>query len=239
LEPKQRIILPLDVDNAPQALRMVEQLKDSVGAFKVGLELVNAAGPGIFEQLAEAGADRIFYDAKLHDIPNTGAGASRSIAARKLWMTNVHASGGLRMVAAAKDALHTTAASLGVAPPLLLAVTLLTSVSADELRDELHVSMDTAEYVVAMAKMAKQAGADGVVASPKEITAIRESCGVGFLIVTPGVRPAWTEAGDQRRVMTPGEAVKLGADYLVIGRPITAAANPADAAKRILEEIEA
>ncbi len=235
MEPKDRIILALDVDSAEQAVRLVEQLKDHVGAFKVGLELISAAGTGIFESLTSAGAQRIFYDCKLHDIPNTVAGAMRAVARHGLWITNLHACGGSRMVAAAAKALIEESAAAGLAPPLLLGVTLLTSLSEEELASELHVPLSPSDYVVAMARLVRAAGGNGVVASPREIEVVREACGPDFLIVTPGVRPAGVDAGDQRRVMTPGEAVKRGADYLVVGRAITSAADPVEAARRITE----
>jgi orotidine-5'-phosphate decarboxylase len=235
--PKDRLILALDVDNAFQAIRLAGQLREHVGAFKVGLELVNAAGVSIFEKLRDAGADRIFYDCKLHDIPNTVAGAMRAIARHDLWMTNLHAAGGSRMVAAAAGALAEASAEAGTRAPILLGVTLLTSISADELRDELRVPLETGPYVVEMARLVQRAGGNGVVASPHEIEAVREACGSGFVIVTPGVRPAGVDAGDQRRTMTPGEAVRRGADYLVIGRAVTAAEDPVAAAQRIVEEV--
>jgi orotidine-5'-phosphate decarboxylase len=237
MEAKERLILALDVDTADEGVRLAEVLGAHVGAFKVGLELVNSAGIGILSRLKAAGASRLFYDCKVHDIPNTVAGAMRAIARQEVWMTNLHASGGARMIRAASDALCETSAMLGVAPPILLGVTLLTSLSETELRDELRVPLTPQEYVVAMARQVQTSGGNGVVASPQEIEAVREACGKGFLIVTPGVRPAGVDSGDQRRTMTPGEAVRRGADYLVIGRAVTAAADPVAAAERILEEI--
>jgi orotidine-5'-phosphate decarboxylase len=141
------------------------------------------------------------------------------------------------MVRAAADAVQSASAEAGVPPPILLGVTLLTSVSPEELRDELHSGLSTEEYVTSMARLVQASGGQGVVASPHEIEAVRKACGSGFLIVTPGVRPAGVEAGDQRRTMTPGEAVKRGADYLVVGRAITGAPDPVDAARRIEEEV--
>ena len=237
MDPAERLILALDVDNAFEAIRLVRQLSPHVGAFKVGLELVNSAGIGVLEKLRESGASRLFYDCKLHDIPNTVAGAMRAIARQELWMVNVHAAGGSRMITDAARALADSAGDAGMMPPILLGVTLLTSISQDELHDELHVRLSTAEYVTTMARLVKEAGGQGVVASPHEIEAVRQECGQDFLIVTPGVRPAGVAPGDQRRTMTPGEAIRRGADYLVIGRAVTAADDPAAAAQRIVTEV--
>lgn len=237
MDPRERIIVAVDVDTCDKAVRMVEELRGEVGAFKVGLELVHAAGLGVFEQLMRAGATRIFYDCKLHDIPNTVAGAMRAIGRYGFWMTNVHASGGGRMIAAAAGALKEGSAVAGVNPPILLGVTLLTSISEEELAAELHVPLGPQDYVARMARLTQASGGNGVVASPHEIEVVREACGPDFVIVTPGVRPAGVDAGDQRRVMTPGEAVRRGADYLVIGRAISGAPDPVEAAKRIADKI--
>ena len=234
---KHKIIIPLDVDTPKKAVELVEVLKDEVGAFKVGLELVNSAGLGIFDKIRAAGAEKIFYDCKFHDIPNTVAGASRAAARMDVWMFNIHCSGGFAMMKAAKDAAVETAERLGVTPPLVIGVTVLTSIDQDTLNNELRVPGTVAEQVVNLAKLAKEAGLDGVVASPHEIEAIRAACGPGFLIVTPGVRPAGGDLGDQKRVMTPAEAVRRGADYLVIGRPIIKAEDPKAAARAIAEGI--
>ena len=234
---ENKIILPLDVDSAEKAIALVEQLKDDVGAFKVGLELVNAAGTGIIQDIKAAGAKKIFYDCKFHDIPNTVAGACRAAARMGVWLINVHCSGGCAMRRAAKDAVVDEAARQGVEPAKVIGVTLLTSINQDMLSDELCANGATADYVVHMAKLARKAGLDGVVASPHEIEMIRAACGPDFMIVTPGVRPAGADIGDQQRVMTPRQAVDKGADYLVIGRPITKAADPKAAARAIMEEI--
>lgn len=237
MEPRDRIILPLDAPDADAALRLAEALHGYVGAFKVGLELVNAAGTSIFSRLHSAGVTRIFYDAKFHDIPNTVAGACRAATRHGLWMVNLHASGGSRMIAAGVAAARQGADERGLPRPIVLAVTLLTSLSALELACELRGDLAVTDHVAHMAALARAAGVDGVVASPNEVAAVREACGGDFLIVTPGVRPADAVADDQRRVMTPAAAIALGADYLVIGRPITAAANPVEAARRIADEI--
>ena len=229
------IIIPLDVPSLAPAVKLVEALAPWVGAFKVGLELYNAVGNGIFNELAAAaGSDvRIFYDAKFHDIPNTVAGAVRAAVRQRLWMINVHASGGSAMMRAAVEASMSAAGE----PPLVIAVTELTSIDDNVLRDELGVCKGALDQVVALARLAQEAGCDGVVASPRETKAIREACGEDFLIITPGVRPVGASLDDQRRVMTPAQAIAEGANYLVIGRPITAAADCPAAAAAILQEI--
>ncbi|MCL5104501.1 MAG: orotidine-5'-phosphate decarboxylase [Armatimonadetes bacterium] len=230
---KDKIIIPLDVDTPKKAVALVEMLKDDVGAFKVGLELINSAGLGIFDKIRTAGAERIFYDCKLHDIPNTVAGASRAIAKMGVWLFNVHCAGGFSMMKAAKDAVLEESEKMGVAPPKVIGVTVLTSIDQAVLNDEIGIPGTVADEVVHLAKLAKEAGLDGVVASPHEIELIREACGPDFMIVTPGVRPTGGDIGDQKRVMTPDEAVRRGADYLVIGRPITKADDPRAAARAI------
>jgi orotidine-5'-phosphate decarboxylase len=234
---KDRIIVALDVNTADDAVSLAKRLADHVGAFKVGLELVDAAGFDVFTRLKDVGVKHIFYDAKFHDIPNTVAGAARAAVKHGLWMINVHASGGSRMVQAASDGLKTAAGELGVQTPILLGVTVLTSVSQEELNDQLRVAGTVGEQVAHLAQLTQDSGGTGVIASPLEIEIVRETCGPDFLIVTPGVRPATADAGDQRRTMTPGEAVKRGADYLVIGRPITGAADQVAAAEQIVAEI--
>lgn len=234
---KEKIILPLDVNTAEKAVELVRILNNNIGAFKVGLELVNSAGFGIFEQIKQAGAGKIFYDCKFHDIPNTVAGASRGAVRLGVWMFNVHCTGGFAMMKAAKDAAREESEKLGVPCPIVIGVTVLTSIDQAILNDEIHVPGTVADEVVHLAKLAKEAGLDGVVSSPHEIEIIRAACGPDFLIVTPGVRPAGADIGDQKRVMTPSEAVKKGADYLVIGRPIIKADDPKAAATAIAEEL--
>jgi orotidine-5'-phosphate decarboxylase len=228
------LIVALDAPTLGKALELATQIGPHVGAFKIGLELYNAAGSAAFDALREAaGADvKIFYDAKFHDIPNTVAGAVRAACRHNVWMTNVHASGGSAMMRAAVDA-----AKSADKPPLVIAVTVLTSIDGATLNGELGVSRSVADQVVALAKLAQESGCDGVVASPQETAAIRAACGEGFVIVTPGVRPAGASVDDQKRVMTPAEAIKQGATYLVVGRPITGAADPAAAAAAILAEL--
>jgi orotidine-5'-phosphate decarboxylase len=232
-----RIIIPLDVDSEEKAVELVRKLAGEVGVFKVGLELFNVAGPGIFDKIRSAGAERIFYDAKLHDIPNTVAGAVSAAVHHGLWMLNVHTTGGKAMMQAAVEAAKRESEKLGIEPPKMIGVTILTSIDTMMLTEELRIASGLVTHVVHLAKLAKSAGMDGVVASPQEIESIREALGSDFLIVTPGVRPAGADIGDQRRVMTPGAAMASGADYLVIGRPITKADDPAAAAKAIAQEM--
>jgi orotidine-5'-phosphate decarboxylase len=234
---KQRIIVAVDVDTADAAEALVSRTAGEVGAFKVGLELINAVGFGVFDRISAAGGGRIFYDCKFHDIPNTVAGASRAAAKLGVWMFNVHCSGGHDMMKAASEAAEDGAQSAGVPRALVIGVTGLTSMDQRTLTDELGVPTRVRDQVVRLAALARRAGLDGVVASPHEVQAIRSECGPDFLIVTPGVRPAGADVADQKRVMTPAEAVAAGANYLVIGRPITRAPNPAEAARTIVAQM--
>ena len=234
---KDKIIVALDVPTKEEALAIVEELGDAVAAYKIGMQLYNAVGPEILDEVAKRNG-KVFLDLKFHDIPNTVASAARTVANLGVFMFNVHASGGYTMMAEAVKALKEESEQLGVEKPLLIAVTVLTSMSEEEMQKEVGVSRSIGEQVVALAKMAKEAGMDGVVASPLEIEMIREACGPDFLIVTPGIRPRDAALGDQKRVKTPGEAVRDGADYLVIGRPITKASDRMTAVKDIVSEIE-
>jgi orotidine-5'-phosphate decarboxylase len=232
-----RIIVPLDVPSAAEALALADRLRGEVGGFKVGKELFTAAGPDVVRALVARG-DRVFLDLKYHDIPNTVAGAVRSACALGVWMLNVHASGGRPMMEAARRAADEQGAKSGT-PPLVIAVTVLTSLDAATLAS-VGVAASPLDQVVTLAKLAQSARLDGVVASPRETGAIRQACGPDFLIVTPGIRGGAAASGpdDQQRTMTPGEAVKAGSSYLVVGRPITGAADPAAAAAKILKEME-
>jgi orotidine-5'-phosphate decarboxylase len=237
----EHIILPLDVPTVDRAVAMVELLKNDVGVFKAGLELINSgiAPVETLSRLRSAGAKRIFLDAKLHDIPNTVAGAMRGIVKTGAWCVTVHTMGGRAMMQAAVETARCEAEDLGIERPLILGVTVLTSLSEDELRYELKVNSSMSAYTTHLALMARDAGCDGVVAAPSETQAIRAAIpSRGFLIVTPGVRPSGSERCDQARVNTPGEAIMRGADYLVIGRPIHAAPDPVSAARSIAREIE-
>jgi orotidine-5'-phosphate decarboxylase len=230
--PHQRILVALDFSDMEQALHLVRTVAPHVGGFKVGLELVNAVGFDIFSRLQDAGAERVFYDAKFHDIPNTVAGAVRAVAKRGVWMVNVHAGGGLAMCQAAREAANTVSH-----PPLLVGVTVLTSISEPVLNNELRVPGPVVYHVEQLARLSQRAGLDGVVASPHEVQTITKACGPQFVTVIPGVRPRGVDVGDQARVATPGEAIANGAHYLVIGRAITAADNPIRAAQNMVAEI--
>ncbi len=230
-----RILVALDVDSSAKALALADALRGTVAGYKIGKQLFTAEGPEVVRALTARG-DRVFLDLKFHDIPNTVAGAVRSAMATGAWMVNVHASGGSAMMRAAAQAAHDTAAKTGAARPLVIGVTVLTSMDEAALA-EVGTTRPVIEQVVHLARLAKAAGLDGVVASPQEIAAIRRACGPDFHIVTPGIRPAG-QAGtdDQARTLTPKEAVAAGATYLVIGRPITAAADPRAAAEAIAAE---
>ena len=232
---RKKIIIALDVKNKEEAVAVVSGLKDA-RTFKVGLELFTAEGPALFKKL-KALRKSIFLDLKLHDIPNTVAGAVRSAVRHGVQMMTIHTSGGREMMARAAEAARETAEAEKVETPLLLGVTVLTSLKSAEL-DEVGMKPDVAGQVLRLAGLAKSAGMDGIVCSPQEIEILRKEHGRDLLIVTPGIRPAWAAAQDQKRIMTPAEAVQKGADYLVIGRPITGAASPRDAFARIVEELE-
>ena len=230
------ILVALDVDSAAKANALADTLRGAVGGYKIGKQLFTAAGPAVVHELTSRG-DRVFLDLKFHDIPNTVAGAVQSAVATGAWMVNVHASGGSAMMKAAAEAATTAAAALGRPRPLVIGVTVLTSMT-DAALAEVGVARPVLEQVVHLARLAKQSGLDGVVASPQETAAIRAACGPDFQIVTPGIRPADQQGkDDQARTLTPAEAMKAGSTYLVIGRPITGAPDPREAAKQIFASL--
>jgi len=230
-----RILVALDVDSRARALELADQLRGAVAGYKIGKQLFTAEGPDIVRALAGRG-DRVFLDLKFHDIPNTVAGAVSSAVSTGAWMVNVHASGGSAMMRAAAEAATKASVRTGAVRPLVIGVTVLTSMDEAALA-EVGTSRPVMEQVVHLARLAQAAGLDGVVASPLEIAAIHEAWGPHFIIVKPGRRPAG-QAGkdDQARTLTPAEAVAAGATYLVIGRPITAAPDPRAAAEAIAAE---
>jgi orotidine-5'-phosphate decarboxylase len=233
-----RLLVALDVPSGAEALALADRLRNVAGGFKVGSRLFTSEGPDFVRTLARGG-DRIFLDLKFHDIPNTVATAVAAATSLGVWMVNVHASGGLKMMQAARDAARETAASEGRTPPLVIAVTVLTSMNEAMLL-ETGVRGTVLDQVVRLAELAQKAGLDGVVASPQETAVIRKACGPDFDIVTPGIRGGRaTTAGrdDQERTMAPAEAISAGASYLVVGRPIIAAPNARKAAEEIASEM--
>jgi orotidine-5'-phosphate decarboxylase len=232
-----QLLVALDVDTAADARALADKLRGTVGGFKIGSRLFTSLGPSIVEEFAGRG-DRVFLDLKFHDIPNTVAGSVAAATRLGAWMINVHASGGADMMRAARRAADEEAARSSRPRPLVIAVTMLTSLDAASLRDVGFAGSMT-DQVGRLASLAQAAGLDGVVASPQEIGLIRERCGASFAIVTPGIRGQDDAKGDQQRTSSAPEALAAGATYLVVGRPIIAAADPRAAAERIATECRA
>jgi len=230
IPPRERLIVALDVSSAREALKIVASLGDSVQIYKVGMQLYTAEGPQVVRDLVGSGR-KVFLDLKYHDIPNTVAAAVREAAKLGVSMLTVHASGGTKTLHAAVEAAREKDSG-----PQILAVSILTSMDDQDL-NEIGVHGQVVDQVVWLASLALEAGCSGVVSSPREVKTLREKLGTDFLAVTPGVRPAGTAHGDQARVTTPGEAIAAGATHIVVGRPITAAANPAEEAAKILQEL--
>lgn len=224
------IIVALDYAEPAQAMAMVEQLDPARCRVKIGKELFTRGGPQLVESVVAKGYD-VFLDLKYHDIPNTVAGACAAAASLGVWMVNVHALGGRRMMEAAREAIEKAAHK-----PLLIAVTILTSMGEDDLR-EIGLAGSPIDNVARLAKLSHGAGMDGVVCSPQEVQMLRGALPESFHLVTPGIRPAWSAKGDQTRITTPADAMRSGSSFLVIGRPITADPQPLDALKRIEEEL--
>ena len=227
-----RVIVALDFSSVKQVLDFIAQLDPSMCRLKVGKELFTLAGPTLVGQLIDKGFD-VFLDLKFHDIPNTVARACKVAADMGVWMLNVHALGGRNMLLAAREALEG-----GENRPLLIAVTILTSMGQQDLQ-EIGLSGNPEDNVLRLAVLTQEAGLDGVVCSSREVTSLRQAQGEAFTLVTPGIRPTGTEAGDQKRIMTPTEAIQAGSDYLVIGRPITQASDPVQTLHTINSEIAA
>ena len=229
-----QLLVALDVESGARALELADQLRGAVGGYKIGKRLFTLEGPAIVRALVERG-DRVFLDLKFHDIPNTVATAVSAATSLGVWMVNVHASGGRTMMRAAREAAHDTAAREGRRVPLVIGVTVLTSMNGEELA-EVGITVPVMDQVVKLSRLAQEARLDGVVASPQEIPVIRKTCGATFTIVTPGIRGGGAVlAGkdDQERTMTAGQAIAAGASYIVVGRPIIAAAEPRAAAEAL------
>ena len=234
MDAKERIIIALDVGTKREALALAKALGEA-RIFKIGMELFTAEGPALLEEAVRMGK-RPFLDLKFHDIPNTVAGAVRSATRNSVHMLTLHASGGKEMMAAGARAAREESDRTGKGRPILLGVTILTSLKDDELH-QVGFAHAVADQVLRLALLAKGAGLDGVVCSPHEIEIVKKECGRDFLVIAPGIRPGWAAAQDQKRIMTPAEALGKGADYIVIGRPVTGAASPADAFLQVLAEI--
>lgn len=234
---KDRLILALDVDTLEEAKSLVDELKDYVGIFKVGLQLFTSVGPEIIKFIHGEGG-KIFFDGKFHDIPNTVAKANINLVRHGVTFFNIHISGGSKMIATSIKTARETAKREGLPKPVILGVTLLTSFGQRTLTEELGVSKNIDDYVSSLARLAQTSGLDGVVASATDVPKIRKECGNDFIILCPAIRPTWSVVNDQIRVVTPADAIRAGVNYMVIGRPITAAKDRVSAAKLILEEIE-
>ncbi|MBB1407641.1 MULTISPECIES: orotidine-5'-phosphate decarboxylase [Pseudoalteromonas] len=232
LEHSKKVLIALDYDDQQTALNFVKQLSPDTCRLKVGKEMFTYFGPAFVKELIDLGFD-VFLDLKFHDIPNTVAKAVTAAAKMGVWMVNVHASGGVEMMTKAKQALE----QFGDKAPLLIAVTVLTSMDENELK-RLGVEKTPAEQVIYLAKLAKESGLDGVVCSAQEAKQLKSLLGNDFKLVTPGIRPAGSDAGDQKRIMTPKQAIEDGSDYLVVGRPITQAADPVAVLKEINDSIK-
>ena len=234
-DPKEKIIFALDVEHFSEAQQWVKLLKNQVGVFKVGKQLFTHAGPKVIDMIL-AKEQKVFLDLKFHDIPNTVAKAGEEATKHNVTMFNLHALGGFEMMKKTVEASRAVAKTLGVPKPLILAVTILTSMDEGTIK-EVGIQGPILEQVGRLASLALKAGVDGVVASPQEIGIIRERCGDKFLIVTPGIRMPSGKSDDQKRTLSPKEAIAAGADYLVIGRPIKEAKDPLEAVRKIVEDI--
>ena len=236
LSAPERLILALDVQEHDYALEIVDKYSEYVNIFKVGLELFTSCGPKIVEDIKERGK-KVFLDLKFHDIPNTVSKAALSATRLGVYMFNLHASGGLEMMKRCKDSVVEVCLKENIDRPRILAVTVLTSLSREILKDELGIQYGLRTHVRHLSALALKAGLDGVVASAREVEIIRNHCGKEFLIVTPGIRPSWTPPDDQKRTMTPQDAIREGSDYLVIGRAVMQQPDPLKAIELISLEI--
>lgn len=236
-EIRKKLVLALDVEDIKEAKKLVDELSPYIGTFKVGLQLFCGYGLEIVNYIKEKNSD-FFLDVKLHDIPNTVEKASYNVIKNGANFFNVHATGGIEMMKAAKKGALEAAQKYNKKKPLVLAVTVLTSISQDVLSNELSNTKSVEDFVIQLAKNARTAGLDGVVASAKELRAIKREVGEDFIVLTPGIRPAWSSKDDQQRIATPSSAIADGADFIVLGRAVTKAEDKVEAMKKIYEEIE-
>lgn len=236
IAPRDRIFCAIDTTDLDHAVDLASKLSGVIGGAKVGKEFFAAHGPQGVREIIKVGMP-VFLDVKYHDIPNTVAGAMRAVAPLGLRIVNLHATGGLEMMKRSADAARDAAARAGVEVPWVIAVTILTSLDEQDLAD-VGLQGPISERVVKLAELTQKAGLDGVVCSAQEIDVVRAACGPDFKLITPGIRPQWASSDDQKRIVTPKDAVARGSDVLVIGRPITKADDPVDAAKRIVAELD-
>ncbi len=234
---KEYLMVALDTSSEKEALELIKKLSDKVGYFKVGLELFSSIGPKIIDIIKDHG-NKVFFDGKFLDIPNTVSKAVSNIVKHRADILNVYMSGGAHMLQEAKKSLIETAKANNISPPKLLGVTVLTSMTSEVLENDLKIQTQINDYILHLAKLGIQNGLDGIICSANEAKLIRENIKSDFLIVTPGIRPSWAQSDDQKRIATPKDAIKNGVTHLVIGRPITSAKDPILAAEKILNEIE-
>jgi orotidine-5'-phosphate decarboxylase len=232
---KEKLIVALDYPSAEEALAVVEELKNHVALFKVGLQLFSNEGPPVVKAILDQGAN-VFLDLKLHDIPNTAAKAAVAAARMGVSMMNFHCLGGRKMLSQISKEVSAFCSENSLQKPALIGVTILTSLNDEDIQD-IGISKKVMEEVEHLSRIAKESGLNGVVASPHEIKTIKNGCGQDFLVVTPGIRPLWSRKNDQERITTPSEAVQRGADYIVVGRPITGSPDRKEAAERIIKEM--
>lgn len=234
---KDKLVLALDVNTMEEARQLVHELRDYVGIFKVGLQLYTSVGPDIIKMIQDEGGE-IFFDGKFHDIPNTVAKASANLIKHGVTFFNIHTTGGSKMISTCLKLARETARSCGLPKPTVLGVTLLTSFGQKTLTEELLINRNIDDYVGQLAKVAKESGLDGIIASATDVPKIKKACGNDFLILCPAIRPTWSVVNDQIRVVTPADAIRAGVDFLVVGRPITSAKDRVSAAKLVLDEME-
>lgn len=233
---KEKLVLALDVETIEEAKELIDELNSYIGTFKVGLQLFCGYGLEIVNYMKEKNAN-FFLDVKLHDIPNTVEKASYNVIKNGANFFNVHATGGIEMMKAAKAGAYKAYEKYNTKKPIILAVTVLTSISDDILKNELSNKMGSEEFVIKLAKNAKEAGLDGVVASAKELKLIKKELGKDFIVLTPGIRPKWSSKDDQKRIVTPLDAIKDGSDFIVLGRAVTKSENKKEAMEKIYQEI--
>ncbi len=234
---RDRLVLALDVNTMEEAKKLVTELRDYVGVFKVGLQLYTSVGPDIIKMIQDEGRE-IFFDGKFHDIPNTVAKASANLIKHGVTFFNVHTTGGSKMISTCLKLARETAKSCGLPKPTVLGVTLLTSFGQKTLTEELLINRNIDDYVSQLASVAKESGLDGIIASATDVPKIKKACGEDFIILCPAIRPTWSVVNDQIRVVTPKDAIRTGVDYLVVGRPITSAKDRVSAAKLVLDEMQ-